>query len=79
MRHLRGVIQRVSDGRLRVSRLDRGVGRTGRVVTFYAKGLAGTSRRVRGLLRRGELSRRWELFLLLGQGWLVAGSVGRVS
>lgn len=51
--HLRGVIDRVSGGRLRVSILTRGVGRTGKVVTFYDSGLAGTSGRVRGLLSRG--------------------------
>lgn len=81
VRHLRGVIERVSGGRLSVSVLDRGVGRTGRVVTFYARGLAGTSHRIRGLLRRGRRSRRWELFLRFGtwRGGLVHCGVGRVS
>lgn len=72
VRHLRGVIHRVSGGRLRVSILTRGVGRTGRVVTFYARGLAGTSQRIRGLLRRGLRSGRWGLFLLSSdEVWLV--------
>lgn len=43
----------VSDGRLSVSDLNIGLGRTRRLVGFYQSGLCGTSRRVGGVLSGG--------------------------